>query len=95
MTKFCQRCGKILWDVASNRKYCTDCVRKRNNEKGKARYAAKKKAEAKEDRQFIPKKPPALKRKIKPLEQCVREAKALDISYGEYVLRGLDKEDAR
>lgn len=32
---------------------------------------------------------------IKSIEQCVREAKALDISYGEYVQRGLDKEDAR
>lgn len=34
----------------------------------------------------------ALKPRIKSIEQCVREATALDISYGQYVQRGLDKE---
>jgi hypothetical protein len=29
---------------------------------------------------------------IKPIEQCVREADALGLTYGQYVARGLDKE---
>ena len=39
-----------------------------------------------------PDKKAALKPRIKSIEQCVREAAALDISYGQYVQRGLDKE---
>lgn len=35
---------------------------------------------------------PALKKTIKPIEQCVREAYALGLTYGQYVARGLDKE---
>lgn len=38
-----------------------------------------------------PYKKAALKPRIKSIEQCVREAKALDISYGQYVQRGYDK----
>ena len=33
-----------------------------------------------------------LKKTIKPIEQCVREAAALGLTYGQYVARGLDKE---
>lgn len=39
-----------------------------------------------------PDKAAALKPRIKSIEQCVREAAALDISYGQYVQRGYDKE---
>jgi hypothetical protein len=39
-----------------------------------------------------PDKKAALKPRIKSIEQCVREAAALGISYGQYVQRGLDKE---
>ena len=35
---------------------------------------------------------PCLKKTIKPIEQCVREAAALGLTYGQYVARGLDKE---
>lgn len=35
---------------------------------------------------------PCLKKTIKPIEQCVREAAALGLTYGRYVARGLDKE---
>lgn len=34
---------------------------------------------------------PPPKRRIKPITQCVREAAALGISYGQYVQRGYDK----
>ena len=35
---------------------------------------------------------PCLKKTIKPIEQCVREADAMGLTYGQYVARGLDKE---
>lgn len=35
---------------------------------------------------------PCLKKTIKPIEQCTREAAALGLTYGQYVARGLDKE---
>lgn len=35
---------------------------------------------------------PCLKKTIKPIEQCVREADALCLTYGQYVASGLDKE---
>lgn len=35
---------------------------------------------------------PCLKKTIKPIEQCAREADALGLTYGQYVARGLDKE---
>lgn len=35
---------------------------------------------------------PALKKTIKPIEQCTREADALGLTYGQYVARGMDKE---
>lgn len=35
--------------------------------------------------------PKGIKR-IKPIEQCTREAAALGLTYGQYVARGLDKE---
>ena len=35
---------------------------------------------------------PTPKKTIKPIEQCVREADALGLTYGQYVARGLDKE---
>lgn len=38
-----------------------------------------------------PDKKAALKPRIKSIEQCVREAAALGISYGQYVQRGYDK----
>lgn len=35
---------------------------------------------------------PCLKKTIKPIEQCTREADAIGLTYGQYVARGLDKE---
>jgi hypothetical protein len=34
---------------------------------------------------------PCLKKTMKPIEQCVREAAALGLTYGQYVARGYDK----
>ena len=70
VSKFCEKCGKMMWDVQPRKRVCDTCIKE-----------AKK-----------PDKKAALKPRIKSIEQCVREAAALGISYGQYVQRGLDKE---
>ncbi len=88
-TKFCKTCGKIMWDVQPTKRYCDACIRKRNIKSAQASYQRRKDAGQTKKK----KKPaaPAVK-SIKPIEQCVREADKLHLTYGEYVLRGLDKE---
>lgn len=81
-TKFCKDCGKIMWDVDPRLRLCDDC-RRRN-----------RKALNKRDRKewVRPKAEPKRGlRSYKSIEQCVREATALGISYGVYVGRGLDR----
>lgn len=88
-TKFCKTCGKIMWDVQPTKRYCDACIRKRNIKSAQASYQRRKEAGQTKKK----KKPaaPAVK-SIKSIEQCVREADKLHLTYGEYVLRGLDKE---
>ena len=81
-TKFCKDCGKIMWYVSPYVKLCDDC-RKRNRKALNKCYRqewVRPKAEPKRGL-----------RSYKSIEQCVREATALGISYGVYVGRGLDR----
>ena len=81
-TKFCKDCGKIMWDASPYVKLCDDC-RKRHS-------AALNKRDRKEC--VRPKAEPKRGlRSCKSIEQCVREATALGVSYGVYVGRGLDR----
>lgn len=81
-TKFCKDCGKIMWDASQYVKLCDDC-RKRHR-------AALNKRDRKE--WVRPKSEPKRGlRSYKSIEQCVREATALGVSYGVYVGRGLDR----
>ena len=81
-TKFCKDCGKIMWDVSPYVKLCDAC-RKRNS-------PALNKRDRKE--WVRPKAEPKRRlRSYKSIEQCVREATALGVSYGVYVGRGLDR----
>lgn len=76
VTKWCKRCGKIMWDVDPHKRFCDKCVHQKElerNRKRRAEYA-------------LTKKP-----KIKPISQCIKEAQKLGIEYGEYVSRGFDK----
>lgn len=94
VSKFCKKCGKMMWDVQPCKRFCDTCI------KGKARQKAKLYNEKKKAQQQgvisamqankLDKKA-ALKPRIKSIEQCVREAAALGISYGQYVQRGYDK----
>lgn len=81
-TKFCKDCGKIMWDVSPYVKLCDDC---RKNHRAASNKRVRKewvrpKAEPKRGL-----------RSYKSIEQCVREATALGVSYGVYVGRGLDR----
>lgn len=81
-TKFCKDCGKIMWDVDPRLKLCDTCR--------KGHRAALNKRDRKE--WVRPKAEPKRGlRSYKSIEQCVREADALGISYGQYVARGLDQ----
>lgn len=82
VTKWCKGCGKLMRDVPPSKKYCETCLEKKKQEKQE-----KRKRDSKKPRQQ--KKYTA--GKFKPIEQCVREAEKLGISYGVYVSRGLDK----
>lgn len=90
-TKFCKTCGKIMWDVQPTKRYCDSCIRKRNIKSAQASYQRRRDAGVLKKG----KKPaahPCLKKTIKPIEQCTREAAALGLTYGQYGARGLDKE---
>lgn len=82
-TKFCKDCGKIMWDASPYVKLCDAC-RKRHrpalNKRDRKKVGAAAKAEPKRGL-----------RSYKSIEQCVREATALGVSYGVYVGRGLDR----
>lgn len=89
-TRNCDICGKLMIHVDSRRRICRECSKeKRDKEKAGAIGTAHTVSETAGKReQAIP----PLKRRVKPVAQCVREAEALGISYGQYVQRGYDKE---
>ena len=98
VSKFCEKCGKMMWDVQPCKRFCDACIKEKARQKAKQNYEKKKAQQqgviyAMQAKKLD--KKAALKPRIKSIKQCVREAAALDISYGEYVQRGLDKEDAR
>lgn len=101
VTKPCQRCGNIMLNVNRQTQFCEDCRRAKSNAAARAAYHKnrEKVLEKRRERRIAknaekPKKivvPKEIKR-IKPIKQCVREADALGLTYGQYVARGLDKE---
>lgn len=87
-TRNCETCGKLMIHVDSRRRICRECSKeKRDKEKAGAIGTAHTIGETAKQEQANP--PP--KRRVKPIPQCVREADALGISYGQYVQRGYDK----
>lgn len=86
-TRPCEICGKLMIHVDSRRRICPKCNRElRNKKKGRPKGTAHTVGETEEKQ-----KAPPLKRRVKPIAKCVREAEALHISYGRYVQRGYDK----
>lgn len=87
-TRPCDICGKLMIHVDSRRRICPKCNRElRSNKKGRPKGTAHTIGESAKQEQATP----PLKRRVKPIPQCVREAEALGISYGRYVQRGYDK----
>lgn len=88
-TRNCETCGKLMIHVDSRRRICRECIKEqRDREKASAIGTAHTVGET-AGKQEQANQPP--KRRIKPIPQCVREADALGISYGQYVQRGYDK----
>ena len=86
-TRPCEICGKLMVHIDSRRRICPKCNRElRDKKKGRPKGTAHTVGET-----AAKQKPPPLKRRVKPIPQCVREAEALGISYGRYVQRGYDK----
>ena len=83
--KLCRDCGRPIKNATNFRVVCDDCIRKKEDvrrdsvrsleNEDAARWAAKQ----------------GKKKPFKSLDQCMREAAALGISYGQYVARGLDQ----
>lgn len=82
VTKWCKGCGKMMRNVPPSKKYCETCLKKKKQEKRKAERINSKKPK---------KRKKYTANKFKPIEQCVREAEKLHMSYGKYVSLGLDK----
>lgn len=85
VTKRC-RCGHILQDVSARQQFCGACRKKKLAEG----IAMKKLLQAETTTGYAdrsrPKNP-----SFKNIGQCVREADALGLSYGQYVAYGLDQ----
>ena len=95
VTKKCQRCGNEMVNVQPCKRFCDACIKEKARQKAKLNYEKKKAQRHGVISAMQAKKPDkkaAPKPRIKPIEQCVREAAALGISYGQYVQRGYDKE---
>lgn len=94
VSKFCKKCGKMMWDVQPCKRFCDACIKEKARQKAKLNYEKKKarqKGVISAKQAKMPDKTVELKPLIKPMGQCVREAAALGISYGQYVQRGYDK----
>lgn len=79
MDKICVNCGNPMHGVGKARKYCAECrnLLRRESDRERNRLKAMK---------------DLLSPSVKSIEQCVREADAQGLTYGQYVSRGLDKE---
>lgn len=84
--KLCRDCGRSIKSATNFRVVCDDCLRKKEAARRDEVRSLENEDEARRAAEKEKKKKP-----FKRLEQCVREAAALGISYGQYVARGLDQ----
>lgn len=85
VTKLC-RCGRIMENVPQQRVLCEVCRKEQEKQKLEAHRSPYVRDTARRAS-----RPRAKSQPYKSIEQCVREAKALGISYGQFVARGLDR----
>lgn len=87
-TRNCDICGKLMIHVDSRRHICRECSKEQRDEERANTKGTTNTVGKTAEKQ----KTPLLKRRVKSIAQCAREAEALGISYGRYVQRGYDKE---
>ncbi len=80
------RCGNLMHNVSPRQQTCEECKKKKM-----AQAKAMTKSLQAEDAARRARRPQPKSQPFKSIEQCVREADALGISYGQYVARGLDQ----
>lgn len=85
-TKLCRDCGNPMQNVDPRQLICETCRKKKLEEKQESMRSLA--AEDAYRRSAAPRHKGA---PYKSIGQCVREAAALGISYGQYVARGLDR----
>ena len=83
--RYCQ-CGALLPTDNPRVILCEACRKRKQEEK----YEAHRSPYV-QDTARRASRPRAKSQPYKSIEQCVREAKALGISYGQFVARGLDR----
>ena len=88
VTKKCAQCGEEMHNVYHSKRYCPRCMKERANEISRAYYEKHKNDKPKPER---PKRRKIYKKKS--LSRCALEAYMLNMSYGNYVAQGLDKEE--
>lgn len=99
-TKPCKSCRKLLFNVSSAVRYCDKCAAVKKAERRKRENERRKSLKPKGHPKGVPKmacekarKEATLMPHKKSIEQCVREAEALGLTYGMYVVHGYDKEE--
>lgn len=90
VTKWCKGCGKIMWDVQPNKRFCEKCLHDKNMEYARNGYQRQK--VQKEEKKHKERVSASLPRRPRSIAWCVREAEKRGISYGRFVGLGLDKE---
>lgn len=90
VTKWCKECGKIMWDVQPNKKFCEKCLHDKNLEYARNGYQRQK--AQKEEKKHKERVVTSLPRRPRSIAWCVREAEKQHMSYGRFVGLGLDKE---
>ena len=76
VSKFCEKCGKMMWDVQPCKRFCDTCIKEKARQRAKLNYEKKKAQQQGIISTMQAKKPDkkaALKPHIKSIEQCVRE----------------------
>lgn len=84
--KLCRDCGNPIKNATNFRVVCDNCLRKKEAARRDEVRSLENEDEARRAAEQGKKKKP-----FKSLDRCVREAAAMGISYGQYVVRGLDK----
>ena len=41
VSKFCQKCGKMMWDVQPCKRFCDACIKEKARQKAKLNYEKK------------------------------------------------------